>query len=88
MNKSFLVVYMSLFSRGNNEQSQRLEQFLLTEESMKEEVLSRIKNAEDVGAPETSTIETFRVESTGATMSTLCSVSLLHQYCARLAHDR
>lgn len=79
------IIY--LIERGNNEQSQRLEQFLLTEESMKEEVLSRIKNAEDVGAPETSTIETFRVESTGATMSTLCSVSLLHQYCARLAHD-
>ena len=55
---------------------------------MKEQVLSRIESVEDVRAPDITTIETFQVESTGASISTLCSVSLLHHYCARLAHDR
>jgi hypothetical protein len=55
---------------------------------MKEQVLSRIENVEDVRAPDITNIESFQVESTGASISTLCSVSLLHHYCARLAHDR
>jgi len=55
---------------------------------MKEQVLNRVENFGDVRGPEITTIETFEVESTGARISTLCSVSLLHQYCARLAHDR
>lgn len=55
---------------------------------MKEQVLSKTENLEDVAAPETVTFETFKVESTGATITTLCSVSLLHQYCSQLSRDR
>jgi len=74
--------------RDNNEHLELLEQFKSNEELMKEQVLGRFENFDDVRAPETTTIETFEVERTGARISTLCSVSLLHQYCARLAHDR
>ncbi len=74
--------------RDNNEHSELLQQFKSSEDNMKEQVLSRIESIEDVRAPDITTIETFQVESTGASISTLCSVSLLHHYCARLAHDR
>ncbi|KAG0565599.1 hypothetical protein KC19_7G000600 [Ceratodon purpureus] len=79
------IIY--LVERDNNDHAELLQQFKFSEDSMKEQVLSRIGSVEDVRAPDITTIETFQVESTGATISTLCSVSLLHYYCARLAHD-
>lgn len=30
---------------------------------------------------------TYKVDSTGATISSIMSISLLHQYCAKLPHD-
>lgn len=85
---NFCGIDRLLCFRDNNAHLELLEQFKRNEESMKDQVLSRIENFDDVSAPETTSIETFEVESTGARISTLCSVSLLHQYCARLAHDR
>lgn len=45
---------------------------------MKEEVLSWIKNVEDVGVFEILMIEIFWVESIGVMMSIFCSVFLLY----------
>lgn len=55
---------------------------------MKSQALSRSELTQNLEAPEISALEVFQVESTGASISTNCSVSLLHRYCARLAHDR
>jgi hypothetical protein len=55
---------------------------------MKEQALSRIERMESVGSPQTQGPEMFQIETTGASISTQYSISLLHQYCGRLPRDR
>lgn len=86
--RQFIPSCSNMGFRDNNDHTELLQQFKMSEDSMKEQVLSRIISAEDVGAPDMTTIETFTVKTTGASISTLGSVSLLHHYCTRLAHDR
>jgi hypothetical protein len=55
---------------------------------MKEQASSRIERMESVGSPQTQGPEMFQIETTGASISTQYSISLLHQYCGRLPRDR
>lgn len=50
---------------------------------MNEEISSR-KNCETINYVEE---RTYKVESTGATISSTSSISLLHRYCSKLPHD-
>lgn len=50
---------------------------------MNEEILVRKSST-----PTTSFEDkTYKVDSTGATISPIMSISLLHRYCAKLPHD-
>lgn len=74
--------------RHDNSQIELVQQFKMNEESMKGKASSRIAPVEDLEALEPTLLETFRVESTGASISTDCSIPLLHRYCEVLARDR
>ncbi len=74
--------------RGNNDQFERLQLLKWKESLMKEQALSRIERMESVGSPQTQGPEMFQIETTGASISTQYSISLLHQYCGRLPPDK
>lgn len=69
-------------------QTELIQRFKMNEESMKGKASSRIAPVEDLEALEPTLLETFQVESTGASISTDCSISLLYRYCEVLAYDR
>jgi endoribonuclease Dicer len=79
--------YVYLVERGNNDQFERLQLLKWKESLMKEQALSRIERMESVGSPQTQGPEMFQIETTGASISTPYSISLLHQYCGRLPRD-
>ncbi|XP_006653591.1 endoribonuclease Dicer homolog 4 [Oryza brachyantha] len=75
--------YVVLLERGNQSHEKLLNGYIDGECIMNEEIDSRTSNdifdclAENI----------YRVDSTGASISTACSVSLLHRYCDNLPRD-
>lgn len=74
--------------RHDNKQTELLQQFKMNEESMKGKASSRTAPVEELEALEPTLLETFQVKSTGASISTDCSIPLLYRYCEVLAYDR
>ncbi|XP_051131155.1 dicer-like protein 4 isoform X2 [Andrographis paniculata] len=75
--------YIFLVDSGNQTQLNLIEDFKNTEALMNKEISTR-KSC----VPTREFMEnTYKVESTGATISSSLSVSLLHQYCSTLPHD-
>ncbi|XP_078438839.1 dicer-like 4 isoform X2 [Wolffia australiana] len=74
--------YVLLVEKGNQRQEKLLENLMSGEKVMNEEVKCRSTDEVFDNLEET----TYRVE-TGACISTGCSVSLLHHYCAKLPRD-
>ncbi|GAB4832726.1 endoribonuclease Dicer [Ancistrocladus abbreviatus] len=72
-----------LVDSDNERELNLIESFKNAEEQMNMDVVSRTSNGIIVDFEE----KIYSVESTGATISSQCSISLLHQYCAKLPRD-
>ncbi|KQJ83511.1 hypothetical protein BRADI_5g15337v3 [Brachypodium distachyon] len=75
--------YVVLLERGNQSQEKLLNNYIAGESIMNEEIDSRTSNDMFDYLEE----NTYRVNHTGASISTACSVSLLHRYCYNLPSD-
>lgn len=71
------------YLRGNLHDEKLLNDFMSGENIMNEEVISRTSGDTFDNLEET----VYKVESTGASISTGCSISLLYRYCAKLPRD-
>ena len=60
-----------------------IENFKKDEDQMNDEIASRTSSSTFVDSEE----RTYKVDSTGAEISAVTSVSLLHHYCSKLPHD-
>lgn len=75
--------YVFLVNRGNQKELKLIENFKKDEEKMNEEILSRQPSQTYADVD----VNTYEVTSTGATISSGSSVSLLQHYCSRLPRD-
>ncbi|XP_057508707.1 dicer-like protein 4 isoform X1 [Actinidia eriantha] len=75
--------YAFLVDSGNQNELNLIENFKKDEEKMNAEIASRTSSVTFVDFDE----RTYKVASTGATISSGYSVSLLHHYCSKLPHD-
>lgn len=75
--------YAFLVERGNLHDDKLLHDFMSGEDIMNKEVISRTSSDTFVNLEET----VYKVDSTGASISTGCSISLLYRYCAKLPRD-
>ncbi|KAH7859943.1 hypothetical protein Vadar_007343 [Vaccinium darrowii] len=75
--------YAFLVDRGNEREMNLIRSFEKDEHKMNVEIASRTSCAPFVDFEE----RTYKVASTGATISSGYSVSLLHHYCSKLPHD-
>lgn len=75
--------YVFLVNSGNQKELDLIENFQKEEDRMNKEITHRTSN-ETFIAPEK---RTYKVESSGASVSCGYSISLLHQYCSKLPHD-
>ncbi|CAK9179473.1 unnamed protein product [Ilex paraguariensis] len=75
--------YAFLVESGNQKELDLIEHFKKGEDQMKEEIASRTTSATLVDFQE----RIYKVDSTGATISSGSSISLLHHYCSKLPHD-
>ncbi|KAK9130502.1 hypothetical protein Sjap_010989 [Stephania japonica] len=75
--------YAFLVERGNQSELNVIENFISDESRMNEEIICRT-SSETFDYP---TEDSYRVASTGASISAGYSISLLHHYCSKLSHD-
>ncbi|PKA57540.1 Endoribonuclease Dicer like 4 [Apostasia shenzhenica] len=75
--------YVFLLERGNVQDEKLLDEFTSSEHIMNKVIVYRTSDDTFKNLDEAI----YRVDSTGASVSTACSVSLLHQYCAKLPRD-
>ncbi|OWM72843.1 hypothetical protein CDL15_Pgr021149 [Punica granatum] len=75
--------YIFLVDRGNNKELDLIETFKKDEDRMNFEVTARTSNEEFSGIED----RIYKVDSSGAAVSSGYSTSLLHEYCAKLPHD-
>lgn len=71
------------YLRGNLHDEQLLNDFMVGEDIMNNEVTSRTSRETFDNLEETI----YKVDSTGASISTGCSISLLCRYCDKLPRD-
>nr|XP_043623396.1 dicer-like protein 4 isoform X2 [Erigeron canadensis] len=75
--------YAFLVDRGNQKELSLIQVFQKDEAQMNNEISSRTSMVTDVDFQE----KTYKVDSTGAIISSGSSVSLLHRYCSKLPRD-
>ncbi|KVH93716.1 Dicer double-stranded RNA-binding fold, partial [Cynara cardunculus var. scolymus] len=75
--------YAFLVDRGSQRELNLIQNFCEDEAQMNNEITSRTSTVEYVDFEE----KVYRVDSTGATIGSGSSVSLLHRYCSKLPHD-
>eukprot|EP00897_Mesotaenium_endlicherianum_P000763 jgi/Mesen1/10688/ME000009S10474 len=80
--------YIAFAENGNADHWDLLKSLVMSERTMREEALERnhmnIASSDDITDAD---VEEYRVEATGATVNTHGSISLVHQYCAKLPAD-
>ncbi|URE34706.1 hypothetical protein MUK42_13295 [Musa troglodytarum] len=76
--------YVFLVERGNEHEGKLLNDFMASEDIMNKEITSRTSNETFDDLEEVN----YKVNSTGASINTGCSVSLLHRYCDKLPRDK
>lgn len=69
--------------RGNQKEQDLLEKFKEDEDRMNIEICDRTNNETFVSVEE----RVYKVEATGASITSGSSISLLHHYCSKLPHD-
>lgn len=75
--------YAFLVDRGNQKELNLIQSFKKDEDQMNEEIECRTSSVTFNDLEK----KTYKVDSTGATISTGSSISLLHRYCSKLPHD-
>ncbi|KAA8522907.1 hypothetical protein F0562_009330 [Nyssa sinensis] len=75
--------YAFLVDSGNQKEVNLIEHFKKGEDQMNEEIAFRTPSMTFVDSEQ----KTYKVDSTGATISSGSSISILHQYCSKLPHD-
>ncbi|XP_063950515.1 dicer-like protein 4 isoform X1 [Daucus carota subsp. sativus] len=75
--------YAFLVDSGNEKEQNLIDSFSKAEDKMNEEIEFRTSTATVCDTDE----KTYRVELTGATISSGSSISLLYRYCSKLPHD-
>ncbi|KAL0315312.1 UNVERIFIED_CONTAM: Dicer-like protein 4 [Sesamum radiatum] len=75
--------YAFLVNRGNLRELNLIEHFKKDEAQMNEEISLRKSHTPITDFEEI----TYKVDNTGATISSILSISLLHRYCSQLPHD-
>ncbi|XP_062184952.1 endoribonuclease Dicer homolog 4 isoform X3 [Phragmites australis] len=75
--------YVFLLERGNQSQEKLVDDYIAGESIMNKEINLRTSNDLFDSLEE----NIYRVNNTGASISTACSVSLLHRYCDNLPRD-
>ncbi|KAL4589871.1 hypothetical protein LXL04_002782 [Taraxacum kok-saghyz] len=75
--------YAFLVDKGNQKEMSLIQTFQKDETQMNDQISSRASSVTFVDFEE----KTYSVDSTGATISSGSSVSLLHRYCSKLPHD-
>lgn len=75
--------YAFLVDRGNQKEMNLIQNFTKDEAQMNDQISSRASTVTFVEFEE----KIYSVDSTGATISSGSSVSLLHRYCSKLPHD-
>ncbi|KZV28379.1 dicer-like protein 4 [Dorcoceras hygrometricum] len=75
--------YAFLVDRNNPRELDLIEHFKKDEDRMNEEISSRTSHVIPTDFEE----RTYRVDITGATISSVSSIALLHHYCSKLPHD-
>ncbi|PWA74613.1 dicer-like 4 [Artemisia annua] len=75
--------YAFLVNRGQQKELDLIQSFTKGEEKMNDEISSRSSTTVYTEFEES----TYKVDSTGAIISSGSSVSLLHRYCSKLPHD-
>ncbi|KAJ3708060.1 hypothetical protein LUZ61_011765 [Rhynchospora tenuis] len=75
--------YIFLLEKGNQHDEKLIEDFISGESMMNREI--GFRSSEDTF--DTLEEASYMVETTGASISTGCSISLLHQYCGKLPRD-
>eukprot|EP00850_Spirogloea_muscicola_P011085 SM000067S20362 [mRNA] locus=s67:600775:612007:+ [translate_table: standard] len=81
--------YIILLASGAAQDLEHLRLLQQSEETMRTEALDRTKGSDESSDPSTEDgFEEYRVESTGALLTTRTAVSRLHLYCDKLAHDK
>ncbi|KAL0915263.1 hypothetical protein M5K25_015666 [Dendrobium thyrsiflorum] len=76
--------FIFLLERGNTQDEKLLGDFMSGEHVMNKEIVCRSSDAAFDNLDEAI----YKVDRTGASISTACSVSLLHGYCAKLPRDK
>eukprot|EP00850_Spirogloea_muscicola_P022108 SM000277S10343 [mRNA] locus=s277:85413:96633:- [translate_table: standard] len=81
--------YIILLASGAAQDLEHLRLLQQSEETMRTEAVDRTKGSDESSDPSTEDgFEEYRVESTGALLTTRTAVSRLHLYCDKLAHDK
>nr|GMD28858.1 dicer-like protein 4 [Ipomoea batatas] len=75
--------YAFMVNSDNLRELQLINHFKRDEAQMNEEILTRKSS----GAFSDFNEKTYKVDATGATISSASSISLLHRYCSKLPHD-
>ncbi|KAM7508303.1 hypothetical protein LguiA_018756 [Lonicera macranthoides] len=75
--------YAFLVNSDNEKERNLIENFKKDEDQMNDEIVSRTSSSTFVDSEE----RTYKVDSTGAEISAVTSISLLHHYCSKLPHD-
>ncbi|XP_062159041.1 dicer-like protein 4 [Alnus glutinosa] len=75
--------YAFLVNSGNQKELDLIENFQKDEDQMNKEITHRMSNGTFIGPEE----RINKVVSSGASVSSGFSISLLHQYCSKLPHD-
>lgn len=75
--------YAFLVDRGNLNELDLIEKFTKDEDRMKKEIVVRTSSETFVDYEE----KIYKVDTSGASISSGYSISLLHHYCAKLPHD-
>ncbi|KAK9269302.1 hypothetical protein L1049_001073 [Liquidambar formosana] len=75
--------YAFLVDSGNQKELDLIENFKNDEDRMNKEIVARTSSETFADSEE----KIYKVDSSGASISSGYSISLLHQYCAKLPHD-
>ncbi|KAK8940022.1 hypothetical protein KSP40_PGU012342 [Platanthera guangdongensis] len=86
--RQFGSQYIIMLERGNIQQRNKLFDIVRSKHSVMDAALSRDQDSSVCKTPNCEEISTYRVESTGAIVTSDASVSLIHKYCDKLPKDK
>jgi endoribonuclease Dicer len=84
-----LFVFLVYDPRNNEQQKEDFQNIVQSELKMTEKALDRPENSASLVAPPTlKELESFRVDSTGAVLTTDSSITFMYRFCSKLPGDK